>query len=78
MLPNFDACTLRVYKLNEKIISKCKNESKLARLRQRIRARQATPKCWPQKTDTKPYIKMKEAYISYIVGGDWFNKKNDN
>lgn len=60
------------------IISKCKNESKLARLRQRIRARQATPKCWPQKTDTKAYIKMKEAYISYIVGGDWFNKKMNN
>jgi hypothetical protein len=56
------------------IISECKNEAKLARLRQRIRARQATPKCWPQRNDSEKTIKTKEAYISYIVGGNWFNK----
>jgi len=56
------------------IISECKNEAKLARLRQRIRARQATPKCWPQRNDSEKTIKIKEAYISYIVGGNWFNK----
>ena len=31
VLPNFDACTLRVSKLNEKILSKCKNLKVISR-----------------------------------------------
>ena len=31
VLPHFDACTLRVSKLNEKILSKCKNLKVISR-----------------------------------------------
>jgi len=49
-------------------------ELKAANLRQRIRARQATPKCWPQKEDDLQTTQYKENMIAKIVGGRWFDR----
>lgn len=47
-------------------------EGKAARLRQRVRNRQATPTCWPQHDDSVELVEFKERMISQVVGGDWF------
>ena len=49
-------------------------ELKAANLRQRVRARQATPHCWPQNDDDPATIELKENMIAFIVGGRWFDR----
>ena len=50
------------------------SELKAANLRQRIRARQATPPCWPHDYDDEETVIMKENMIAMIVGGRWFDR----
>jgi len=47
-------------------------EATAARLRQRVKARQATPNCWPKKNDSIEIIKFKEKKIEELIGGKWF------
>jgi len=50
------------------------SEKIAANLRQRIRARQATPHCWPQNEDNPETVKLKENMIAAVVGGRWFDR----
>lgn len=49
-------------------------ELKAANLRQRVRARQATPHCWPQNDDDPTTVELKENMIAAVVGGRWFDR----